>query len=243
MPAAHVCPSCGIDLADIAPVREQFYALLVRFCPQCRAPHPVWPGGKHPITRGWRTARLLIRSLRSLVHRAIALGFVAGASIGFAALGPDLARVQLSPAQLLHPRPGEPGLSSVAATFTRAADTAEWVLIAPVGAALCGIALGILASTFWRHLSLLGAWLFLGAWVALMASAEGLIVLADAAMHPTAQAWTLDRWLNALGLPMLFVALTPLGFLPGVAFAALGRATRRKLWSRALRSARRRRRA
>lgn len=243
MPAAHVCPSCGIDLADIAPVRESVYALLVRFCPHCRAPHPVWPGGKHPLTRGWRTARLLVRSLRALVHRAIALGFVAAASIGFAALGPDLARVNLSPAQLLRPPPGAPGLSHLAATFTRAVDTAEWVLVAPVGVALCGITLGILASTFWRHLSLLGAWLFLGLWVALTASTEGLIVLVDAAMSPHAQPWPLDRWLNALGLPMLFVALTPLGFLPGAAFAALGRATRRKLWSRALRSARRRRRA
>lgn len=243
MPAAHVCPTCGIDLADIAPVRERFYALLVRFCPQCHAPRPVWEGGKHPVTRGWRIARLLIRSLRALIHRAIALGLITIASVGFGSLGSDLGQVQLSPAQLLNPRPGAPGFANLSAVLYRAIDSAEWVLVTLVGLTVVALVIGILASTLWRHLTLVGAWLMLTTWIMLTASIEGLVVTLDSLSSTSARAWTADQWLNALGLPLLISALIPLGFLPGIAFNTMVRSARRKLWSRALRNARRRKRA
>lgn len=54
MPRAHLCTSCGEDLALIAPQREPHYGWPLLRCPTCCAPSVRWEGHERSTWRRWR---------------------------------------------------------------------------------------------------------------------------------------------------------------------------------------------
>ncbi len=242
MHAAHVCTSCGHDLSAVAPVREQVYALLVRFCPGCAHPHPVWPGGKHPITAAWRRTRLLVRTARGLVHALGALALVCLAGAGLAQLGPELRSVGLAPAQLWSRGPLFATLADVPGLILLALQSTEWMPIPLAIVAAVAVLAGLIAADMFRHLTLAGGWLLVASAMVATATFEGMLRLPMSLTDPSWRVWSAAEWQNALGLPLLVVLLMPMGFLPARLLVAGAARRRSKRFARALRRCRQRKR-
>ncbi|MFN0010793.1 MAG: hypothetical protein ACKVS8_04020 [Phycisphaerales bacterium] len=238
MAVAHVCTTCGIDLAGVAPVREPVYALLVKFCPECRGAHAVWEGGKHPTTAAWRYTRLLMRTLRELWGRVLVCAMALGLTLALASLGGALRRAGVGPSDLLA---GEASVSPVQ-RLASAVETNDWVILVLAGVPLAALAGGALQRSLWRHLHPMAVWGLCVLLAAAVAGGEGLgrIVFGP---PPQRGPWNQQEWIDHLSLPLLCAVLAPLGWPLGWMLSAMGRGIARRRWSRALRNARRRRRA
>ncbi len=234
--AAHVCPTCGIDLAGVAPVREPVYALLVKVCPECRGAHAVWQGGKHPITAGWRYTRLLMRTLRELWARCIVCAMAVGLTVALASLGGELRRAGFAPIDILA---GDGG-RSLAQALAGAIDRHDWIILVLVGVPIAAISGGALQRSLWRHLHPLAVWLLCIALAAAVAGAPGLGRIVSGPPQQIGRLWNQQEWIDHLSLPVLCALLAPLGWPLGWMLNAMGRRIARRRWSRALRKARRR---
>lgn len=75
MPRAHVCQSCGRDLALIAPAREPHYGWLLVSCPGC-ASASVRAAGMGGDRCAWRKSRKVAKALLGLWGRGMVVGLL-----------------------------------------------------------------------------------------------------------------------------------------------------------------------
>ncbi len=73
MAIAHICMSCGFDLARIRPVREPHYGLMIVRCPRCTR---AAVRQLHPLLRRWKQIRRVDWSLTMIVLQLVIAGVV-----------------------------------------------------------------------------------------------------------------------------------------------------------------------
>ena len=83
MPASHVCPDCGTDLARLHALPDPHYGLRLVRCPRCER---VCVRARDPLKVLWRSLRVrAAAALLMLGHGVVLLGM----AIGFAAVAID----------------------------------------------------------------------------------------------------------------------------------------------------------
>lgn len=73
MPRAHLCTSCGEDLALIAPAREPHYGWPMIRCPSCCAPSVRWEGDER---RTWCRLRKRVKAVAGVIGRVAVFGLL-----------------------------------------------------------------------------------------------------------------------------------------------------------------------
>lgn len=176
MPHAHICPSCGENLALLPAAREPHYGWNLLKCPSCATPSVR---SEPALLRGWRKFRKAQAALRGFAGRVLWFGAVGGLIIG---MSDELARSALV---YVHTR-GSGGsvgsglgalLRDMWAGGERAATAMEWVRSPDTPVTLFSWSVGAIMATIGLRALLRHRrwWMAAACWTGLLA---GAVVLA-----------------------------------------------------------------
>lgn len=159
MPRAHLCTSCGEDLALIAPRREPHYGWPMIACPGCKANAVRWEGHDR---RMWRRTRKRAKAIAGVIGRLGGFALLTVVTLSATAALIEESRWIVGVARL----PGPLAVLGFSSDASLAAQRAIWLDHSPIAFVLAGwvfsaFAVAVGLAVLLRHLRW---WITVPAW-------------------------------------------------------------------------------